>query len=67
MQTGEIDSWFSAKLLIECHGQEARAEAVRRLADFQLRGDHETARAWARIHQAILVLAELPRPGAVRH
>ncbi len=67
MQMGEIDIWFSARLLIECHGREARAEAVRRLADFQLGGDHEAARAWARIHQAILVLTKLPRQEMTQH
>lgn len=63
----EIDIWFSARLLIDCHGQQARLEAARRLADFQLSGDHEAARDWARVHQAILVLMELPQQGTVRH
>jgi hypothetical protein len=64
---GEIDIWFSASLLINCHGRGASVEAARRLANFQLDRDYEAARAWARIHQAILLLTELPQQGTARH
>jgi hypothetical protein len=60
---GEIDIWFSARLLIDCHGRDARLEAARRSVAYQAGGDDHTARTWARIHQAIVLLTELPVHG----
>ena len=59
----DIDIWFSARLLIDCHGAGAKLEAARRLSDFQAGGDHEGARTWARIHEAILLLTNLSDQG----
>jgi hypothetical protein len=67
MQMSEIDVWFSARLMIHCHGEQARIKAALRLADFQSHGDHEAARAWARIHQAIILLTQTPSKAPVLH
>jgi hypothetical protein len=64
---GEIDIWFSARLLIDCHGDAARIEAALRSADFELDGDHEAAEAWASIHQVIIALTEGPRQRTAWH
>lgn len=62
----ERDIFASANLMIQHHGDQARAVALSRADDFKKRGDEQGAAIWLQIADAIEKLAITARP-AVTH
>jgi len=62
----ELDIWRSAQLVIKNHGTRATAEARRRAAELEAKGDVAGSTTWHRIAQAIAALQD-DRPGGRVH
>ncbi|MBP0447335.1 hypothetical protein J8J14_21435 [Roseomonas sp. SSH11] len=62
-----IDSYRAAKMLVDKHGEGAKAFAGRRLQELMEAGDEAGAAAWADILFAIGEMRRGPRPGEARN
>jgi hypothetical protein len=62
-----VDSYRAAKILIDQHGDEAKAHAGRRMQELLEQGDDAGAAAWVDIAFAIDELRRGPLPGEARN
>ncbi|HEY8609812.1 MAG TPA: hypothetical protein VIL69_00815 [Roseomonas sp.] len=62
-----IDSYRAAKILIDQHGEGAKAQASRRMQELLDQGDEAGAAAWVDITFAIGEMLRAPLPGEARN
>jgi hypothetical protein len=57
-----------AKLLIDTHGEDAKARATQRVVDMRMIGDEAGAQVWRRVVDAVIELQAIqPEGGAKLH
>jgi hypothetical protein len=66
--TSDLDSYRTAKVLIDRYGDGASLHAANRSDELLDKGDMDGRRVWLRVHEAVLtLLKDAPGEGKVTH